>query len=74
MKVCTRCSMGHDMGGQLCFRCCEERAQAVYWDRAPACRAKGPDKAECLLEVGHAGDHQGNGFDAWGPLSRRWKP
>jgi hypothetical protein len=46
----------------------ESRAKAVYWNKDfPACRAKGPDHAECLLNPGHAGDHYGNGYDEWGP-------
>lgn len=44
------------------------RARQVYWDRSfPACRAKGPSKAECLLPTDHDGDHFGNGYDKWGP-------
>lgn len=64
MEACGRC--------QLCLRCRDERAKAVYWDREPACGAHGPDKARCLLDVDHAGDHEGNGYDDYGPLYRVW--
>jgi hypothetical protein len=45
-----------------------KRARAVYWNKeTPACRAKGPHKAECLLEPDHGGEwHYGNGFDTYG--------
>jgi hypothetical protein len=44
------------------------RAQEAYWDKSfPACRAAGPQHAECLLDEDHAGDHFGNGYDQWGP-------
>jgi len=58
--------------GQLCAACFEERAKAVYWDREPACNAKGSNNAQCLLAVGHDGNHEGNGFDAHGPIYRCW--
>lgn len=71
--LCLRCSGPMNVSsGQLCRACFEERAKAVYWDREPACSAKGPTKAECLLPKGHDGDHEGNGFDAYGPLYRCW--
>lgn len=45
-----------------------ERAHAVYWNKGTrACRAKGPQKATCLLDPKHEGDHYGNGYDEWGP-------
>jgi len=71
LRKCVRCSM-RSAGGQLCRACYDERAKAVYWDREPACSAKGPMKAECLLPKGHDGDHEGNGFDCWGPIPRQW--
>jgi hypothetical protein len=44
------------------------RAEQVYWHKDfAACRAKGPHKAECLLDPGHEGPHYGNGFDTYGP-------
>lgn len=51
-----------------------ERARQVYWNRDfPACRAKGPRNAKCLLNPAHDGDHFGNGFDEYGPLgARQW--
>lgn len=73
-KLCTRCSMSSD-GFQLCQRCYEERAKHVYWDKGKACRAGGANHRECLLEGGHDGPHEGNGFDDYGPLSRtNWWP
>ena len=39
----------------------------------PKCGAAGPDHATCVLEPGHDGpDHEGNGYDRWGPLYRVW--
>lgn len=73
VELCSRCSMPRcSMSGQLCRRCFEERAKAVYWDREPACDARGPNKAQCLLDAGHAGIHEGNGFDDYGPMYRSW--
>ncbi len=53
----------------------QRRASLVYGDKSvPACRAKGPNKAECLLEPGHGGEyHEGNGFDAYGPMYKAWR-
>ena len=70
--LCSRCSMRAMDGSQLCRRCYEERARAVYWDREPACSAKGPTKAQCLLVAGHDSAHEGNGFDDYGPVCRSW--
>jgi hypothetical protein len=59
-----------DLDGYLNWFKYQNRAKAVYWNRsASACRAKGPSKAECLLEPNHSGPHFGNGFDQWGPRS-----
>ena len=53
---------------QAHFGAYEARAREVYWNHStPACRAKGPDHAVCLLEPGHEGRHYGNGYDTWGP-------
>lgn len=73
--LCTRCSMTlhPSASGQLCRLCFEKRAKAVYWDREPACNANGPTKAQCLLNDGHGGDHEGNGFDEYGPIYRCWR-
>lgn len=73
-KPCSRCSMGRhpSASGQLCRLCFDERAKAVYWHKVPACNAKGPTKAQCLLNEGHEGDHEGNGFDEIGPIYRCW--
>jgi hypothetical protein len=60
------------MRSQLCALCYDERAKHTYWDRGEACRACGPTKAECLLAIGHSGDHEGNGFDDVGPMPRIW--
>lgn len=49
-----------------------KRAERVYWHSAPACRATGPGKAECLLEPDHDRAHHGNGFDDWGPKAPVW--
>lgn len=49
------------------------RLRAVIVRGAPACRAYGPHHARCILEPGHAGnEHEGNGFDEWGPKYERW--
>jgi hypothetical protein len=74
-RACSRCSMraNYSMSGQLCRACFDERAKAVYWDRDPACNAKGPTKAQCLLPAGHKGEHEGNGFDDYGPIYRCWR-
>lgn len=46
-----------------------DRAKQVYWNDAfPACRAKGPNHSVCLLNIGHTGDHYGNGYDDYGPM------
>ena len=51
----------------------KNRAREVYWNKStPACRAKGPSKATCLLPPEHDGPHYGNGFDEWGPKGRTW--
>lgn len=52
----------------------QERAGQVYWNKkTPACRSKGPGKAECLLPPGHEGPCYGNGYDEWGPKGAiRW--
>ena len=72
-NLCTRCRMPRcSLSGQLYRRCFDERAKAVYWDREPACNAKGPTKAQCLLPVDHGGAHEGNGFDDYGPIYRCW--
>lgn len=71
--VCHRCSRPiMSMSGSLCRLCFDERAKAVYWDREVACNAKGPTKAQCLHEPGHSGNHEGNGFDDYGPVYRCW--
>ena len=59
-------------GRPLCLLCYDERAKYVYWEKGCACRAKGPIKAECLLPAGHEGDHEGNGFDSYGPIGQIW--
>ena len=69
--VCSRECIAH--GGTLCRLCFDERARVVYWDRGAACNAKGPTKARCLLDEGHAGRHEGNGFDDHGPVYRNWR-
>lgn len=73
-RLCSRCSMLADgSGSQLCALCFNERARAVYWDRSTkACRFGGRNHAECLLAEGHSGPHEGNGFDEYGPVYRRW--
>jgi hypothetical protein len=72
-RYCIRCSMAvTSMSGQLCKRCFDERARAVYWDREPACEASHPPHAQCLLPVGHRGPHEGNGYDDYGPVYRCW--
>jgi len=49
------------------------RCRAVYDLGEPHCVESGPNNARCVLPPGHAGDdHEGNGFDAWGPLYRQW--
>jgi hypothetical protein len=50
------------------------RARQVYWNKSfPACRAKGPSHAECLLNPRHEGTrHFGNGFDNYGPRGATW--
>lgn len=46
------------------------RAEAVHWDKAPACGARlGRDNVTCIREPGHDGRHAGNGFDEFGPLN-----
>lgn len=65
--------MRADRRGQLCARCYDERAKHVYWDKGEACRANGPNHAECLLEAGHDGPHEGNGYDESGPLPKIWR-
>jgi hypothetical protein len=74
-RPCTRCSMSRhpSSSGQLCRMCFDERAKHTYWDKGEACRATGPTRAECLLDVGHEGDHEGNGFDDHGPIYRCWR-
>jgi hypothetical protein len=73
-RRCVRCSMAmKSFDGHLCRLCFDERAKAVYWDREPACNAKGPNRAQCLLEAGHSGEHEGNGFDDYGPMYRQWE-
>lgn len=50
-----------------------QRCEAVYWYRAPACRARGPHKATCVLPPDHDGErHEGNGFDVYGPKHIQW--
>jgi len=72
-RPCVRCSLPfRSLNGQLCRACFDERAKAVYWDRESACNARGANKAQCLLPVGHDGVHEGNGFDEYGPIYRSW--
>lgn len=72
-SLCIYCSMEcMSTSGQLCRLCFDARAKAVYWDREPACNANGPTKAQCLLEAGHDGRHEGNGFDNYGEIYRTW--
>ncbi len=72
MTLCPRCSMKTLTRG-LCRLCFDERCKVTYWDKGPACRAKGPTKAECLHLPGHDGIHEGNGYDDYGPLYRSWE-
>lgn len=51
----------------------DKRLQDVYWHGALACRARGPDKAECALLPDHDGSHEGNGFDVYGPKPWTWR-
>lgn len=51
----------------------ESRLRAAYWLGEPHCGAKHPPHAVCVLKPDHDGDHEGNGYDEWGPLYRRWR-
>lgn len=48
------------------------RCEEVYWHKAPACSAKGPRTARCVRFPGHAGVHEGNGNDGYGPIYYAW--
>jgi hypothetical protein len=57
------------------------RFRAVYQEGAPACRARGRNRAECARPAGHVTDptaplpslHYGAGFDDWGPSNHAWE-
>jgi hypothetical protein len=51
-----------------------ERAQDVYWHKAPSCGSKGPHGARCVRQPGHLGRYcEGNGIpDPYGPKYYRW--
>jgi len=52
----------------------EARCRAVYDHGEPACGARGPHKAKCVLPPNHDGDlHEGNGFDTFGPKYECWR-
>ncbi len=51
----------------------EARLRAVYDRGEKSCGAYGPNKARCVLEPGHEGIHEGNGFDEFGPMYRAWE-
>ena len=51
------------------------RLHAVYRLGKPACGVRrGWEHAVCVLPPNHPGsEHEGNGYDAWGPKYHRWR-
>lgn len=50
-----------------------DRVEAVHHHGAVACLAKGPKRARCVRDPDHGGDHEGSGYDTFGPLYQRWR-
>jgi hypothetical protein len=53
----------------------ERRLRAVYRQGEAHCPSlAGRDHAVCVLPPDHPGkDHEGNGYDQWGPKYHRWR-